>query len=1138
VQNRQGTICLSATDVANHLSCKHLTSLNLLLANGNLQAPDWTNPDLHVLQQLGLEHERAYVASLRAKGLSVVDISEQPELTARDATLFAMRNGAQVIVQANLAAGEWHGRADVLLRVEQSSLFGGWSYEAVDCKLARTTKAETVLQLSFYSELLTEVQGHEPEQFHVIQPNRGYVPESHRVTQYSAYYRFVKRALEQAVGTPATTTYPEVVSHCDVCRWWQRCDKQRREDDSISFVHGASRLQRKELATHGIVTLQALANLALPIPFTPSKGGLDGFRRIREQARVQLQARTSYQPTWERLSLNAGKGLYKLPEPSAGDIFFDLEGDPFTGEGGLEYLFGIISASETAPLIYESQWALDRAAEKRAFEWFIDLIFDRMSRFPELHIYHFGSYEPSAIRRLVLRYATKEEEVDRLLRGELFIDLHRIFKETVIAGVEQYSLKDLEQFCGYKRAMPLADARNALHLIQHRLQLSLASTVPDDTRRIVAAYNEDDCRSTKELHCWLEGIRSHESSLGNDITRPTPKDNAPSEKGAAHRQRVATLFNELTRGLPLDAKDRTPQQAALWLLAYCLDWHRREKKVEWWEFFRLADLNEHELYTERMAIAGLTFSRHMPKGSSRKRKATDYYTFPLQDCSIREGDTLYTQDREKFGDVQHIDTILGNVTVEKTMRTESLHPTCVFKYSNYDHKAQSASIVQLAESILMNGIDYTAEYRPARDLLLRTPPRFKNSAPSISCKSELLVQTISRRGLALDNAVLPIQGPPGSGKTFTAAHMICALVGEGKKIGVTAVSHRVIRKLLDDVACIADRKKVAGVTCGQVNKRGLPLGNLVREVDDEDKALHALQTGTIRVLGGTAFLWSRQEFSNSVDVLFVDEAGQMSLANVLACARAGHNIVLLGDPQQLEQPTRGSHPEGSDISALAHILGQRKTIDEAQGIFLSETRRLHPALCRFTSEMFYEGRLKSYSALERQRVDGGEPFTGAGLWFVPVEHSGNRSHSLEEIEVVVSIVEFLTRSGKTWTDDNGQQTFLSLDQILIVAPFNDQVDRLSARLPGAQVGTVDRFQGQEGAVVIYSMAASSADDAPRGMEFLYNLNRFNVATSRARCACIVVGSPKLFEPDCRTPNQVELANALCRYVELGRTVKG
>jgi uncharacterized protein len=399
-----------------------------------------------------------------------------------------------------------------------------------------------------------------------------------------------------------------------------------------------------------------------------------------------------------------------------------------------------------------------------------------------------------------------------------------------------------------------------------------------------------------------------------------------------------------------------------------------------------------------------------------------------------------------------------------------------------------------------------------------------------------VVEAACRVGLALDNSVLPIQGPPGAGKTFTGARMICQLVNQGKKVGITAVSHKVIRKLLDEVLNAAREMNGAEVSCAHRKEGADPYSRPVRELGTNEEALQSLQSGAVNVLGGTPWLWCREQFRDSVHILFVDEAGQMALANVLACAPAGKSLVLLGDPQQLEQPQQGSHPEGSDISALAHLLDDRKTISKAQGLFLAESWRLHPAICKFTSELFYEGRLISLNGLERQNIEAPAPFSGAGLWFIPVVHEGNQSYSLEEIELVATITEMLTRPGSTWTDHGGNQRPLNLDDILIVAPYNNQVIRLTDRLPGARVGTVDKFQGQEAAVVIYSMTTSTPEDAPRGMEFLYNLNRFNVATSRARCACIVVGNPRLFSPECRTPRQMELANVLCRYAEMSETV--
>src|ERR1700730_7220615 len=247
---RQGTATLSATDLANHLSCRHLTTLDLRLAKGEIAEPSWENPHLRVLQQLGLEHEKTYIESLRSKGLTIVDLSNEAEEMAGESTWAAMKSGAQAIVQARLGSGDWRGRADVLLRVERlekRSRLGNWSYELVDCKLARETKAETILQLCLYSELVTELQGLEPELFHVIRPNVGFQPESYRLSAFAAYYLVIKRALQEAVKAGSSGTYPEPVSHCEICRWWKECDARRRHDDHLSFVAGASKLQRKEL---------------------------------------------------------------------------------------------------------------------------------------------------------------------------------------------------------------------------------------------------------------------------------------------------------------------------------------------------------------------------------------------------------------------------------------------------------------------------------------------------------------------------------------------------------------------------------------------------------------------------------------------------------------------------------------------------------------------------------------------------------------------------------------------------------------------------------------------------------------------------------------------------------------------------
>jgi uncharacterized protein len=403
---------------------------------------------------------------------------------------------------------------------------------------------------------------------------------------------------------------------------------------------------------------------------------------------------------------------------------------------------------------------------------------------------------------------------------------------------------------------------------------------------------------------------------------------------------------------------------------------------------------------------------------------------------------------------------------------------------------------------------------------------------------QALPDVAKRAVLAIEDSVLPIQGPPGSGKTFTGARMVVELVSNRRRVGITAVSHKVITKLLQEVCCAARKADVrlqAIQKLGDEDDDGCKDPMVVLTGNNEE-VCDALATGAAQVAAGTGWLWARDEMARSVDVLFVDEAGQMSLANALAISQGAGSVVLLGDPQQLDQPQRGVHPPGADVSALAHLLGEHATIEINDGLFLAETWRLHPDGCAFTSETFYDGRLVSRPENRNQRLNCVGPLDGTGLRYAPVDHAGNQNESPEEVEKVAELVGGLL-NGATWTDKEGVTHPVTLEHILIVTPYNAQVSALAQRPPAAaRVGTVDKFQGQQAPVVFYSMATSRPEDAPRGMEFLYSLNRLNVAVSRAQCVAVIVASPALFHVQCRTPRQIELANALCRYMEMARLV--
>jgi uncharacterized protein len=386
--------------------------------------------------------------------------------------------------------------------------------------------------------------------------------------------------------------------------------------------------------------------------------------------------------------------------------------------------------------------------------------------------------------------------------------------------------------------------------------------------------------------------------------------------------------------------------------------------------------------------------------------------------------------------------------------------------------------------------------------------------------------------LQLDGSCLAIQGPPGSGKSTLAGEMIVALARAGKRVGVTANSHKVIGNLLEKVYAAAGD---APVHVGQKPAEGEPCACPRADALATNEALRgALRSRRVEIAGATIWAWARPELAEAVDVLFIDEAGQMSLANALAAAQCARSLVLLGDPQQLDQPVRGSHPPGAERSALAHLLDGHATMPPERGLFLEGTHRLRPELCAFTSRTFYDGLLHSEPACSRRAVAGAGLPARAGAAFLPVEHSGNGKSSPEEAARVARLVLEILAGGARTTDEHGVERPLTLDDFLVITPYNAQVRTIAEHLPGVHVGTVDKFQGQQAPISIYSLASSSAEDAPRGMEFLYSLNRLNVATSRAQCLAIVIASPRLLSPRCRTPRQVKLANALCRFVESAR----
>ena len=1122
MRERNGQLLFAPTDLSRFLSCRHLTSLSRSVAVGETARPHvFEDPRRDALAEAGQEHEAQILERYRAEGRTIEAIADSGAFTERRArTLAAMRDGIEVIYQGRLGTGTWSGYPDFLVRVPRPGALGDWSYEVVDAKLATIAKADAVLQIAVYSWLLEPAQGTAPVAMHLALGGDGQM-EAFRVADFAAFERALRQLLEAHCANPGPT-YPEPVGLCPHCDWNYVCRDQRRADDHLSLVAGASRHQRKRLEQHGVTTLASLAGLQLPID--PPLDGVQpaSLKRIQRQAKAQLTGRELNRPFHELIAPpEEGRGLLALPEPSEGDLFFDIESSRPTADGGLEYLFGFTVRDGS----YEDHWAFDREGERRVFENFMDMVAGRRERFPDLHIYHYGGYETGALKRLMSRYATREDAMDVLLRRQVFVDLLQVVRQGLVASVESYSIKDMEPFYGFVREQPLPESIRA----RARMDAALDSGGRAERKdlEVIRHYNLEDCLSTRALHDWLEELRRELTSEGDPWSRPAveiaaEKEQQQTEAAARVEDLVARL---VSGGTESEAEARR-------LLGHLLDYHRREDKSAWWEFFHLCGLDATELVEERTTLGGLGFDADL---GPEKQSVLHRYRFPPQEHGIEIGtDVRDPATAQSPGDVFDV---LEDAVILKRSKQKALqpHPPALVPLGILPTQTMRSSLFRVGELIADGGFPEGGPRRAAFDLLRRVPPRSDAPGTSLARPEEDLVAAAKRLALHLDRAVLPVQGPPGSGKTYLGARVISGLLADGCRVGITAQSHQVITNLLNEVCAAADEDGI-GFRGVQINPYEGCTDPRIEVTPGSGNAVAAAADPDIRVIAGTTWVWAREDMEDTVDVLVVDEAGQFSLAGALASAPAARSVVLLGDPAQLDQVTQGVHPEGSFASALGHLLGGEKTIPPDRGLFLDRTWRMHPDICRFTSELFYENRLLARPGLEHQAVQGG-PVPGAGLRFIPVEHDGNQRESPEEADRIASLVDGLLDSA-SWTDVHGVTRRITPRDILIVAPYNAQVDLLAKRLDGrARVGTVDKFQGQEAPVVFYSMATSTPDAAPRGMDFLYSLNRLNVATSRARCIAAVVASPELFFPECKTPQQMRLANAFCRFRELAEVVR-
>lgn len=1083
------------------------------------KAPSRDEPDemLDRLASRGLEHEDALEQEFVRQGLSVVNVMQRVQEqqlashdAARDSALALTREllaaGVDVIAQGALERGAFRGYADFLVKVEGKSELGDFHYEVWDTKLARRVKPGMVLQLCCYVNMLEVIQGRRAE--HLVVALGDGEKERLPLIDCFDYYKAIKQAFLGAQDAWHVDAEPDPARFVDHGSWSGYAAARLEESDHLSRVARITRRQIERLEQVGIETMSALANSAER--YVP---GIEAAKMswLVQQAALQCDSQSTEVPAYRLLEPEADSsmGLAGLPAASALDVFFDIEGFPLEGDG-LEYLWGCSYLNAAGEAVFRDWWAHDTRAERLAFEGFIDWVHQRWREDPGMHIYHYAAYEVTACKRLMGVYGTRESELDDLLRNEVFVDLYAVVTQGLQVGEPRYSIKNVERLYRPGRGTDVASGGDSVVVYDLWRDAFARGEESADWResRVLAGirdYNRDDCDSTLELCQWL---RSHQRSSAEPVEFELPIEPELSELVQARHELRDRLLARAGDEL-LDADSRTRLET----LAGVLEFHRREEKNAWWRFFDRMDPANTSLADDLGCLADCRRTSRDPfKPTPKARNLAYEFSFdPNQESrgvsnevTLKGADLV--DDKYPGGKVLREFSDLENGRIVVQCKYE---PTAIV--SLVPNEIVRADPIPAAIDAVVASIESGEVQRSALlDFLERRKPRIRHheGGPIVRSEHSRLNDTVDAVR-NLDHSCLVIQGPPGAGKSYTGARIIGALLAEGKRVGISSNSHSAINNLLLGTA---RHCRDAGITASFFCTK-----HTTEELDELEVTVTtnqkiAAQLCDACVIGTTAWGFSREDMAEALDVLVIDEAGQVAVANLVGMSRSSQNLVLMGDQRQLGQPTQGTHPAQSGLSVLDYRLGDIAAVDPEHGVFLGTSYRMHPAVNAMVSRYVYAGKLVNAELTARRTLglkgDGCVLDQEAGIVYLPVTHEGNAQDSVEEVEVIIMAVKSLV--GRTLQCDDGSERILTLADMLFVAPYNAQVTRLQQALGDhARVGSVDRFQGQEAPVVFLSLCSSDAAASPRGPAFLFDRNRLNVAVSRAETLCVVVGHPRL-----------------------------
>jgi uncharacterized protein len=1108
---------LTPSKITAWLECAHFLSLRNQVDAGTLTVtPNPMGSLADLLVEKGSTHERNCLRDLEERGRSVYQVPGRNSDESFEEWVTRIGNPMEanhdVIYQMPFVHEGIRGIADFLVRVDEKA-DGFARYEPVDAKLTRSEgKPGHVLQLCFYADAIQALTGEVPRDMHLWLGSGA--QESLIVEQFRPYWCRLRRQLvvllEQEVSF---TTKPEPCDHCDYCEFKGRCENEWRSEDSLVYVANIRTPEREALEQVEIRTVVDLAGRREAVPSLHD----ENLRRLVRQATLQIESRSRPESPPAHQLVEPGEdpvyghGFSLMPAPDDGDIFFDFEGHPFwTPQDDLFFLSGLYLKNDDGAWHYDARWAHDLDQQATMIKELVEFFSTRRTQHPNMHVYHYNHTERSSLERLT-RGTQTENLLSSLVESGLFVDLFVVARNAVVVGTESYGLKYLERLAGFERSGEIEQGAGAVVEYEEYMKNGRQEVLDE-----IARYNEDDVVATMQLRNWLVAARPSDLEWRESV--------------------IDVAIYELDTDEMVESLKSFGEGSPQYLLGELLNYWRRERSANVTPKFAKAASDFSSLYGDRDYIANLSFVGFEDvegKGGVMVRNVILQWPEQVVDSAFKtKKSVLFTG----VG-VEHGYGYLPSIDLDRRelrMRWREHHEEMgalplVMTLDDYVAPFEKPGVLfHLAEQVIKDDpLDQPS--RVAMALLARERPRFNaNQGPSTGIFDDDLDHTLTWIG-ELVESFLAIQGPPGTGKTYSGSHIIYELIRSGKRVGITAMSHSVIDNLFEATYRVFESKgELARLRA--LRRDSKPKVGALDGVKYE-KSGSGPESDAYNLIGGTTWLWSRAGMRPyPVDYLIIDEAGQLALADAIASANSARNIILLGDPLQLAQVSQAEHPGGSGASVLEHVLGEHATIPASEGIFLSETRRMHPDVCAFISSQIYEGRLTSHSSCAGQTTE-----FGTGLRWLQASHTTCSTESIEEADIVAEQIRLMI--GSNWTNQLGEVRALEGSDFMVVAPYNDQVRLLRQRfdetsvLRHVQVGTVDKFQGREAPVVFFTMTTSSGVDMPRGPEFLFSRNRLNVAVSRARCVAYLVCTEELLNSRARSIDEMRLIGTLSAFVE-------